>query len=341
LLALAAAISIVLAATASLSACKPKPHRVASGKAPVIGFSLDSLVVERWKRDLEVFTKAARDLGAELIVEVADQDPAEQDKQVRELAERGIDVLVIVPNDADRLSSAVRYAKSKGLPVLSYDRLVRKAGVDLYVSFDNEKVGFLMGEAIAKAVPSGNCVIINGAKSDYNAIMLGEGVHRALAGSLSSNRIRIIDEIWPSAWDSDEVKSDMEALVSRSATIDAVIAGNDMLAEAAINVLAESRIKAKVTGQDAELSACQRIVEGSQYATVYKPIERLALKAAGFAVMLAKGESIETDSVIDDGVSKVPYVRLEPILVTKETLASTVIKDGFHTATEIYRNVKP
>jgi D-xylose transport system substrate-binding protein len=111
-----------------------------------------------------------------------------------------------------------------------------------------------------------------------------------------------------------------------------------MLAEAAIGVLSESRIKAKVAGQDAELSACQRIAEGSQYVTVYKPIERLALKAAGLAVMLAKGESVETESTIDDGMGKVPYIRLEPIPVVKETLASTVIKDGFHTADEVYRN---
>jgi D-xylose transport system substrate-binding protein len=95
-----------------------------------------------------------------------------------------------------------------------------------------------------------------------------------------------------------------------------------------------------VSGQDADLAACQRIAEGSQYATIYKPIDRLAFKAAGFAVMLAKGEAIRTDSTIDDGSSKVPYVRLEPVLVTKELLDSTVIKDGFHSAADVYRNVR-
>lgn len=337
-LAALALVAAALALAAGLSACKPKKHRIAPGKAPVIGFSLDSLVVERWQRDLDVFTRAAKELGAELLVEVADQDPAVQEKQVRELALRGIDVLVIVPNDADRLSAVVREVKAKGLPVLSYDRLVRKAGVDLYVSFDNEKVGFLMADAVAKAVPSGSYIIANGAKSDYNAIMLNAGVHKAL--DAYSGKARILEEIWPAAWDSDEVKTEMEAALARYGRVDAVIAGNDMLAEAVIGVLAESRLSAKVAGQDADLAACQRIAERSQYATVYKPIERLALKAAGFAVMLARGEKIETDSTIEDGEFKVPYVRLEPILVTRETLESTVIKDGFHTAAEIYRNVK-
>jgi D-xylose transport system substrate-binding protein len=301
---------------------------------------MDSLVVERWRRDLDVFTRAAHDLGAELFVEVADQDPAVQELQVRKLADMGIDVLVIVPNDADRLSAAVKEVKARGLPVLSYDRLVRKAGVDLYISFDNEKVGSLMAETLVKAVPAGGYVIINGARNDNNAIMLNAGIHKALDPLVSSGKIRIVSEIWPDFWDSDEVRADMESVVAADKGIDAVIAGNDMLAEAAIGVLSESRLPAKVAGQDADLAACQRIAEGSQYFTVYKPIDRLALKAAGFAVMLARGERIDTDSTIDDGLGKVPYVRLEPIPVIKETLGSTVIKDGFHSAAEVYRNVK-
>ena len=326
-------------AVLALSSCAPKRHKLPTGKAPRIGFSMDSLVVERWQRDLDVFTKAAHDLGAELIVEVADQDPDIQEAQVRDLASRDIDVLVIVPNDADKLTSIVKEVKAKGLPVLSYDRLVRKAGVDLYVSFDNEKVGSLMAETLLKAVPTGGYVIINGARNDYNANMLNTGFKKALGPFVASGKVHIISEIWPRFWDSDEVRQDMETVVAGSKDIAAVIAGNDMLAEAVIGVLSENSIPAKVAGQDADLSACQRIAEGSQYATIYKPIDRLALKAAGFAVMLARGERIETDSSIDDGSKKVPYVRLDPIPVVKETLDATVIKDGFHTARDIYINV--
>jgi D-xylose transport system substrate-binding protein len=323
-------------------ACQRKHHHTIAGKAPVIGFSMDSLVVERWKRDLDVFTRAARDLGAEVIVEVADQDPAVQEQQVRALLGKGIDVLVIVPNDADRLSAVVSEVKAEGVPVMSYDRLVRRAGVDLYISFDNEKVGSLMAEAITQAVPVGGFVLINGPRSDHNAVMLNHGIHKVLDPRLASGKSRLVAEIWPESWDSSKARSGLEAVIARDRAIDAVIAGNDMLAEAAIRVLSENRMmeKVKVAGQDADLSACQRIAEGSQFATIYKPIDRLALKAAGFAVMLAKGETIPTDAVIDDGAGKVPYVRLEPILVTKELLGATVIKDGFHSEADVYRNVK-
>ncbi|MGB4572544.1 MAG: substrate-binding domain-containing protein [Rectinemataceae bacterium] len=321
--------------------CKAKRHSFPAGKTPLIGFSLDSLVVERWQRDVDIFTKAARDLGAEVILRVADQDPAVQEEQVRELIAKDIDVLVIVPNDADRLSAVVSEAKAKGIPVLSYDRLVRRAGVDLYVSFDNERVGSLMADAVSRAVPSGSYVVINGAKTDNNAVLINAGIHGVLDKLTAAGKVRIAAEIWPNEWDSGEVKAQFEAVIASDRRIDAVIAGNDMLAEAAIGVLAENRMvgTVRVTGQDAELSACQRIAEGTQYATVYKPIDRLALKAAGFAVMLAKGEQIDTDAFIDDGRGKVPFVRLEPILVTKDLLDATVIKDGFHTEEEVYRNV--
>jgi len=260
---------------------------------------------------------------------------------VRALVDKGIDILVIVPNDADKLTQAVKYVKSRKIPVLSYDRLVRKANVDLYVSFDNEKVGSLMAESLTRAIPEGNYVIINGARTDNNAIMLNAGMHKVLDPLVAAGNIRIIREIWPENWNSEDARKGLEAVIASNRKIDAVIAGNDMLAEAAINVLAENQLlgSAKVVGQDAELSACQRIAEGVQYATIYKPIERLALKAAGFAIMLARGEKIAGDVTIDDGGKKVPYVRLEPILVTRELLDETVIKDGFHSAEAIYRNL--
>lgn len=332
----------VLLAAAIACSCGAGKKGQDAERAPLIGFSLDSLVVERWQRDVDTFTRSAGELGATVLLRVADQDHAVQERQIRELVEAGIDVLVVVPNDADRLSTVIAEVKAKGIRVLSYDRLVRNAGVDLYLSFDNEMVGKLMAEAIAQAVPKGGLVIINGARSDNNALMLNAGIHRVVDPLIEAGSLSLEGEIWPGTWDSDEVKAALESLLQRSRAVNAVIAGNDMLAEAAISVLSENRLMTgvKIAGQDAELSACQRIAEGSQYATVYKPIDRLALKAAGYAVMLARGEAIHTDAFINDGAHEVPYVRLEPILVTRDLLDSTVIRDGFHTEAEVYRNAR-
>ena len=323
--------------------CKSRHHRPSPGRPPRIGFSMDSLVMERWKRDIDAFSSSAKDLGAELILEVANQDPVVQEQQIRDLMSKDIDVLVVVPNDTERLSAVVSEVKARGIPVLSYDRLVRRANVDLYVSFDNELVGSLMADSATRTLGgAAGVVILCGPRSDYNATLLNRGVHKVLDPRVAEGKLRIVAEIWPASWMSDDVKPRLEATIAKDRNIEAVLSGNDMLAEVAINVLSENRLmgKVRVTGQDADLAACQRLAEGSQWATVYKPIDRLALTAAGYAVMLARGETITTQATIDDGTFKVPFARLEPVLVTRDLLENTVIKAGFHSAAEVYRNVR-
>jgi len=335
-------LALALGLLTLLPSCAQRARTSHSSHPPLIGFSLDSLVVERWQRDLDVLRASVGELGCDFVYRVADQDAVVQERQVRELADLGIDVLVIVPNDADRLSAVVSELRSKGIAVLSYDRLVRRAGVNLYVSFDNEKVGTLMAQAALAAVPKGAWLILDGARNDNNAILLNRGVHLVLDPLLTAGSIRLLGETWPASWDSEDARRSVEAVLGRGERFDAIVAGNDMLAEAAIAVLAENGLAGKVTvvGQDADLAACQRIAEGLQRATVYKPIDKLARRAAECAVALARHQPIASDSTIDDGRGKVPFVRLEPILVTKSLLDSTVIKDGFHKAEEIYQNVK-
>lgn len=331
----------LLLALVVLASCGPSRSVHTPGRVPLIGFSQDSLVLERWKRDIQAFEGASRDLGARFLLRVADQDATVQEAQVRELVQAGIDVLVIVANDADRLSSVIREVRSRGIPVISYDRLVRRAGVDLYISFDNEKVGSLMTQAVLSQVPRGGYLIINGARNDNNAIMINNGIHSVLKPYLTSGQVRVVHEIWPQAWDNNEVRVSLEQLLPRIGEIQGILAGDDMLAEEAIRFFSENGKTGlvQVAAQDADLAACQRIAEGTQLATLYKPVERLALKAAGFAVMLANQEPLQTDGTIDDGAGPVPYVRLEPILVTKANLEATVIKDGFHSAEDVYQNL--
>jgi len=334
-------VALLIALPALMFSCAG--DRRPGDRVPVIGFSQDSLVLERWKRDIQAFQSAAKDLGARVILKVADQDARVQEAQVRELLREGIDVLVIVANDSDRLSSVVKEVRSRGIPVVSYDRLVRHAGVDLYISFDNEKVGELMARSVLDQVPRGGYLIINGAKTDNNAIMINAGIKAVLQPAMATGKVTLVSEIWPVAWDNNEVRASLELLLPRVDEIQGILAGDDMLAEEAIRFFSENGRtgRVRVAAQDADLAACQRIAEGTQWATLYKPVDRLALKAAGFAVMLANHEPIETDGTIDDGSGPVPYVRLEPILVTRSNLEGTVIKDGFHSAKDVYQNLSP
>ena len=107
-----------------------------------------------------------------MLVQNANNDNEEQMRQVRYLIEQGIDILVIIPHDAEASAESVRMAKKAGIKVIAYDRLIRNAGADLYISFDNVKVGEYKAKALLERVPKGNYVIIRGAPTDYNSVML-------------------------------------------------------------------------------------------------------------------------------------------------------------------------
>jgi D-xylose transport system substrate-binding protein len=122
---------------------------------------------------------------------------------------------------------------------------------------------------------------------------------------------------------------------------DGIMCGNDSIAGQAIRALSERRLTGSVcvVGQDADLDACQRIVEGTQCMTVYKPVEKLARRAAELSVALAEGEELSVEETIDDGTYQVPYERLEPIAVTKENM-DEVITGKYHEESDIYLNVR-
>lgn len=306
-----------------------------------IGFLIDSVVVERWQRDRDIFSARAKELGAEVIVQNCNEDNDAQVRQIRDMTEQGVDVLVVIPYDKNGLSDAIRGARKRGIRVLSYDRLILNAEVDLYVSFDNVRVGELMGAGLLEKAPEGNYVIINGSPRDNNCDMLREGFDKALGTAVAEKRITIVSDTSADAWRPEVAYGTVNGLLDGNTRIDALIAANDGLAGGAIQSLTEHRLAGMVpvVGHDADISACQRIAEGTQYMTVYKPIKELAQSAAEAAVKLAKGEPVAGEDTIFDGTSEVPYIKFQPIRVVRENLVDTVIRDGFHSYEEVFRNV--
>jgi D-xylose transport system substrate-binding protein len=274
-------------------------------------------------------------------VDVAYDNADEQLKQIKEMLDQGIDVLVIVPHDAYSAASAVAMAKRAGVKVLSYDRLVLNANVDLYITFDNVKVGVLQAEAMVNAVPEGNYVIVNGPATDYNSVMINQGIKQVLNPYVERGDIHVVKEFSTVDWMADAAADGIHKLLQDNYKIDAVIAENDSLAGGAINTLSEYHLlgRVPVVGMDADLAACQRVVEGQQLMTVYKPIKQLAVSAADFAVKMARGEDIGVSGRINDGKYDVPYYCIAPEAVFKDNMVDAVINDGFHNMEDVYMNV--
>ena len=198
-----------------------------------------------------------------------------------------------------------------------------------------------MAGNLAQAVPEGQYVIINGSPLDNNSTMFNMGFHNALSPGVASGDIGVLSETWAEAWRPEVAYDTVSELLNKDVSMDAVIAANDGLAGAVIRALAEHRLAGtvQVVGHDADLSACQRIAEGTQLMTVYKPLGILAKQAADAAVALAKGETVRVESTIFDGTAEVPYIRLEPVAVTRDRLVQTVIADGFHSYDDVFLNV--
>jgi len=337
-------IGLLVLAVPGCSPEKPNPAQPAGDDREsriLIGLSIDSYVQERWQRDRDIFVARAKELGAEVLVQNANNDHDEQIKQVKYLIDQGIDILVIIPHDAERSVEAVRMADRAGIKVISYDRLVRNADVDLYISFDNVRVGEIKAEALVKKVPKGNYVIIKGAPTDYNCEMLYQGYMNVLKEYIRKGDIRIVRETSAIDWAYEDAFKCVEETLEDGMESDAIIASNDTLAHAAIEALSEKRLAGKVAvvGQDADLSACQRVVEGTQLMTAYKPIDKLAKAAAEAAVKMVKGEDLNVHETIFDGTYRVPYYKIEPIPVTVDNMMDTIVKDGFHRLEDIFINV--
>jgi D-xylose transport system substrate-binding protein len=150
--------------------------------------------------------------------------------------------------------------------------------------------------------------------------------------------VKIVAEPWIDGWDEGVAKTQMASILKTTKNVAAVVASNDSIAKGAIDALAEANLAGKVpvSGQDAEIGACQRIVAGTQTMTVYKPLKTLARMAAGDAVKLAGGQSAGSLTTMNNGKKDVPARLLDPISVDKSNLDVTVISDGYHTRAEVY-----
>ena len=325
----------VLSVLVAAAACVSLPA-FASKEKPVIGFSIDDLRVERWARDRDFFIEAAKKLGATVNVQSADGDTAKQVSQIENLISRKVDVLVIVPKDQSTLTNVLKEAKKAGIKVVSYDRLIKSPDVDVYISFDNERVGYMQGEALMKAMPNGgNVYVLSGDPGDNNAKLFKAGAMKAMDPAIKSGKVKILGEQAVKDWlPANALAIAENVLTQHQNKIDGFLGPNDGTAGGIIQALAGQKLAGKVpvTGQDAELAACKRILAGTQTMTVYKSLRLIATEAAKVSVALVKGEKINFKAEKAEG--GIEQILLDPIVITKENM-DLLVKDNFYTKDQL------
>jgi D-xylose transport system substrate-binding protein len=273
----------------------------------------------------------------EILYSNADQDAAQQQQQAEGALVDGAEVMVLDPVDSQSAAVIADQAKSQDVPVISYDRLITDADIDYYISFDNEKVGELQGQWIVDNVSDGGTIVmINGAPTDNNAGLFKAGAHSVI----DESGLEVGQEYDTPDWSPDEAQREMEQAITALGVdaIDGVYAANDGTAGGAIAAMKGAGFEEipPTTGQDAELAAIQRIIAGEQGMTVYKAIKPEAEQAAELAVALLRGEEPDFEFVdVDNGKMQVPSILLEPVVVTADNVADTVVADEFWSVEEI------
>ena len=330
-----------------LTLCSCQPQETGEGESVddkvdkiQIGMSFDSVVIERWQKDRDVFVSVAKDMGAEVNVQNANGDLEEQKKQIEYFIDKGMDAIVIICIDSDGLADTVKKARDAGIKVVAYDRLIHEGDVDLYISFDNYEVGTMMGNTLVdNGLAQGRVIMLEGPLTDDNVNQIEEGFGKVMA----DNQIEIVDTMHCDGWRAELAGEYVYNNLDLIESVNAIMCGNDNLATRVVHALAENRMadRIMVVGQDADLEACQRIVEGTQVMTVYKQVEKLASRAAECTMALIRNETIEGDDVnqADDGKYSVPYVKLNPIAVTESNMNDVIIGSGFHMKEDVYLNV--
>ena len=322
------------------AATSEKRSEISSSDRITIGFSIDTLAIERWQHDLDVFMNKAKEMGADVIVQNAGNDVEEQKRQLMYLLDRNVDVIVVLPKEANSISEQIQKIKAKNIPVISYDRLTLNADIDLYMTINSEKVGELMAQGLRKAARGTTWYCILGPEEDFNMTLIKRGITKVITGS----PIRITHTFYTSGWNYDLAYQEMVRLITNNSIPDAIVCGNDAVADSVIQALTlyykDNHIP--VCGQDADIAACQYIVQGKQDFSVYKPITKLAELTAEYAVRIAEGEEVEELNskltTINNNYGDIPVLWLEPEIVNKDNIDEIIINSGFHTHGEVYRD---
>jgi D-xylose transport system substrate-binding protein len=337
-------MSLIILLLPALIACNPRPADDSSCK---IALLLPETKTARYEtQDLPNFRRKLKELGfaeRDLIYSNANQDAATQQQQAEAALTNGARVMVLDPVDSNAAAKMADLAKSKNVPVISYDRLINGSdGVTYYISFDNEQVGKLQGMALLEALEKlgkddqATVVMINGSPTDNNVLLFKQGAHSVLNG-----RVNIAKEYDTPDWSPDKAQQEMEqALTALNNQVDGVYAANDGTAGGAIAAMKAAGLKPlpPITGQDAELAAIQRILANEQYMTVYKAIRPEAESAAELAYALCQGERpalTRFNSVVNNFAVDVPSILLLPVAVTRDNIKETVVADQFWSIDQI------
>lgn len=313
-------------------------NKITSRQQLVMGVSLPTQRDERWVRDKDAMETYAKEKDVILKIENAEYDATKQALQVENLISQGIDVLILAAVDALGAAELVEKANETGVKVVAYEALIRNTDlVDVFVGFNHSKAGAIQGRYLITKVPRGNYIIMYADLPNDTA--LKDGAMQFIEPLVIVGNINIVANEPIKDWDPQIAFKVVEnALISSNNKVDAILVPNDAIAGAAIEALEAQGLAGKVviTGQDAELAAVKRIVEGTQSMTLYKDSREAAKQNIDAAIKLANGDNMLIENWLYNGKTHVPSILITPVLVEKNNIDDILIKSGYLKREDVY-----
>lgn len=362
----ALSLLMVLAMLFALTACGGEKEEAAPEKEPagssevteekalddiLIGISVGTSAHERWQKEIGMFEEYAAELGVKILVQTAEDDAGKQLSQCENMLSQGVDVLICQPVDSQGAGSIVDAAHGADVKVIAYDRFIENSELDFCVGFDDVQVGQLQAQMVVDACGGkGNIAILKGDVTTVNTHNLYIGNMNVLQPLIDKGDITVVTDQYCVGWGADDAMAHLEnALSTTGNDIAGVVCQNDTTATGAVQALAAQQLAGKVpvSGQDCDLSAVQRVVEGTQIGDVYKPLKTMNTAALDLAIMVAQGKDPVTEfksddgawGIYDNGTVEVPAMLMDVVFVNKDNIASVLVADNFYTMEEMYANV--
>jgi len=308
-------------------------------KAPKIGILIHSYDNERWTKDKDYLVENLTKLGADVMVEVANNDQNKQIEQARKMINNGAKVLIVVPINQDESAKIVELAHESDAKVIAYDRLINGCKLDYYVSANSTHIGELQATYLTSLKPNGRYALIPGSKYDNNSMRLFLGQMKVLQPFMETGDIQVVYSEFTKDWSTSEgILHATEILTQNKDGIDAIICGNDKIARGVIQTLKENGLEGKVlvAGQDAELENVKEIISGQMTCTILKPLKEMAKQTAELAVSLALDKPLMMKFTTEsNGKALVKSILIDAIVVNKDNIESTVVASGFHSMAEL------
>lgn len=314
-----------------VTSCKPK--------TPKVGILMHSYDNERWTKDKDYLVENLTKLGAEVMVEVADNDQKKQIAQAYGIINKGAQVLIVVPINQDEAAKIVEMAHESDVKVIAYDRLINGCKLDYYITANSTHIGELQASYLTSLKPKGKYALICGSKYDNNAMRLFLGQMNVLQPYMEKGDIQVVYSEFTENWTPAEgVLHTNRILDQNPDTISAIIAGSDAIADGVLSVLKERGMEGKimVAGQDAELDNVKAILSGAQTCTILKPLKQMAQITAELAVSLALEKPLKMKFTTEsNGKALVKSILIDATVVNKNNIESTVIASGFHCSSDL------